>query len=148
MLVGIVSGTYSTIFIAAAIAIILSKAQAVDGGGAPPAADDRAERPRRAAARRALPDARLRVTCLARGAARGRAGTHRVPAGLQLGASILARAFFGWDAEQFGLAFDVACHVGTLAAMLIFFRRDSCAMLRACRGACARRRTAALGGSG
>lgn len=38
---------------------------------------------------------------------------------------ILGRAFFGWDAERsFGLAFDVACHVGTLAAVLVFFRDD------------------------
>lgn len=44
---------------------------------------------------------------------------------------ILARAFFGWDAEQFGLAFDVACHVGTLAAILIYFRRDLLALVRA-----------------
>ena len=34
---------------------------------------------------------------------------------------ILARAFFGWDADQFGLAFDVACHVGTLVAVVAFF---------------------------
>jgi undecaprenyl pyrophosphate phosphatase UppP len=26
---------------------------------------------------------------------------------------ILARAFFGFDGDKFGLAFDVACHVGT-----------------------------------
>ncbi|MBI2833628.1 MAG: undecaprenyl-diphosphatase UppP [Acidobacteria bacterium] len=37
---------------------------------------------------------------------------------------IFARALFGWDAEQFGLAFDVACHVGTLVAILSYFRRD------------------------
>jgi undecaprenyl-diphosphatase len=37
---------------------------------------------------------------------------------------ILARAFFGWNAEQFGLAFDVACHVGTLLAVVVFFRRE------------------------
>jgi undecaprenyl-diphosphatase len=37
---------------------------------------------------------------------------------------ILARAFFGFDADQFGLAFDVACHVGTLLAVLIYFRGD------------------------
>ncbi len=37
---------------------------------------------------------------------------------------ILARAFFGWNAEQLGLAFDVACHLGTLAAVLIYFRRE------------------------
>jgi len=42
---------------------------------------------------------------------------------------ILARAFFGWDAEQFGLPFDVACHVGTLTAILIYFRRDIAALL-------------------
>lgn len=37
---------------------------------------------------------------------------------------ILARMFFGWDAAQLGLAFDVACHVGTLAAVVAYFRRD------------------------
>lgn len=37
---------------------------------------------------------------------------------------ILARAFFGWDSEQFGLPFDVACHVGTLTAILVYFRHD------------------------
>jgi undecaprenyl-diphosphatase len=44
---------------------------------------------------------------------------------------ILARAFFGWDAEVFGVAFDVACHVGTLIAVLVFFRADIAAMIRA-----------------
>jgi len=42
---------------------------------------------------------------------------------------ILARAFFGWDAEGFGVAFDVACHVGTLVAVLVFFRSDILAIL-------------------
>lgn len=37
---------------------------------------------------------------------------------------ILARAFFGWDPGRFGLAFDVACHVGTLLAVLVYFRAD------------------------
>jgi undecaprenyl-diphosphatase len=37
---------------------------------------------------------------------------------------ILAREFFGWDAGRFGLPFDVACHVGTLLAVLVFFRKD------------------------
>lgn len=37
---------------------------------------------------------------------------------------ILAKAFFGWDAERLGLAFDVACHLGTLLAVLAFFRDD------------------------
>ena len=45
---------------------------------------------------------------------------------------ILGRAFFGWDAERsFGLAFDVACHVGTLAAVLLFFRDDIREMIAA-----------------
>lgn len=37
---------------------------------------------------------------------------------------ILAREFFGWDAGRFGLPFDVACHAGTLIAVLAFFRKD------------------------
>lgn len=37
---------------------------------------------------------------------------------------ILAREFFGWDAGKFGLPFDVACHAGTLMAVLAFFRKD------------------------
>ena len=44
---------------------------------------------------------------------------------------ILARAFFGWDAGRFGLAFDVACHVGTLLAVAVYFRRDVVAMIAA-----------------
>src|ERR1700688_3744576 len=42
---------------------------------------------------------------------------------------ILARAFFGWDSDQFGLSFDVACHVGTLVAAVIYFRRELAAMV-------------------
>jgi undecaprenyl-diphosphatase len=42
---------------------------------------------------------------------------------------ILARAFFGWDAGRYGLAFDVACHVGTLLAVIVYFHRDIRAML-------------------
>jgi undecaprenyl-diphosphatase len=44
---------------------------------------------------------------------------------------ILARAFFGFDADAFGLPFDVACHVGTLIAVLIYFRRDIARMIAA-----------------
>jgi undecaprenyl-diphosphatase len=44
---------------------------------------------------------------------------------------ILARAFFGWDSDQFGMAFDVACHVGTLVAVLVYFRADVLSMIRA-----------------
>ena len=55
---------------------------------------------------------------------------------------ILARAFFGWDAGRFGLAFDVACHVGTLLAVVVYFRRDVAAMLAAAPGALTRRAAA------
>ena len=48
---------------------------------------------------------------------------------------ILAREFFGWDAGKFGLPFDVACHVGTLLAVLIFFREDIVGLIRAIPGA-------------
>jgi undecaprenyl-diphosphatase len=45
---------------------------------------------------------------------------------------ILARAFFGWEMPpEFGLAFDVALHVGTLAAIVVFFRVEIVAMIRA-----------------
>ena len=44
---------------------------------------------------------------------------------------ILARAFVGWGAEGYGLAFDVAVHLGTLLALVIFFRQDLVAMAAA-----------------
>ena len=44
---------------------------------------------------------------------------------------ILVRAFFGWDADALGLPFDVACHVGTLLAVMAFFARDIAGMVRA-----------------
>jgi undecaprenyl-diphosphatase len=45
---------------------------------------------------------------------------------------ILARAFFGWETPPaLGLAFDVALHLGTLGAILAFFRADILAMTRA-----------------
>jgi undecaprenyl-diphosphatase len=37
---------------------------------------------------------------------------------------ILGRTLFGWDAARLGLAFDVACHVGTLCAVVAYFWRD------------------------
>ena len=39
---------------------------------------------------------------------------------------VLARAFFGWNVDEgaFGLAFDVALHVGTLVALVLYFWRD------------------------
>ena len=45
---------------------------------------------------------------------------------------LLARAFFGWETEaRFGLAFDVACHVGTLLAVTVYYRRDVVELTRA-----------------
>jgi undecaprenyl-diphosphatase len=44
---------------------------------------------------------------------------------------ILARAAFGWEGERFGLAFDVACHLGTLLAVVVYFRRELAAMAAA-----------------
>lgn len=44
---------------------------------------------------------------------------------------ILARWAFGWDAGALGLPFDVACHLGTLAAVVWYFRADLMAMLMA-----------------
>lgn len=44
---------------------------------------------------------------------------------------LLARALFGWEVEaRFALAFDVACHVGTLLAVAAYFRRDVAALTR------------------
>ena len=48
---------------------------------------------------------------------------------------ILARAFFGWDPGRFGIAFDVACHVGTLLAVVAFFRADVAQLIMAAPGA-------------
>jgi undecaprenyl-diphosphatase len=44
---------------------------------------------------------------------------------------ILARAFFGFDADKFGLSFDVACHVGTLVAVVLYFREDVAKLIAA-----------------
>lgn len=48
---------------------------------------------------------------------------------------ILARAFFGWDPGRFGIAFDVACHVGTLVAVVAFFRAEVAQLILAAPGA-------------
>jgi len=48
---------------------------------------------------------------------------------------ILARAFFGWDPGRFGIAFDAACHVGTLIAVVAFFRADVARLIAAAPGA-------------
>ncbi len=44
---------------------------------------------------------------------------------------ILGRALFGWEADAFGLIFDVALHLGTLAAVFFYFRTDLAGMTRA-----------------
>jgi len=41
---------------------------------------------------------------------------------------VLVPALIGWDDQ--GLAFDIAVHVGTLVAVVFYFRRDIAAMLR------------------
>lgn len=48
---------------------------------------------------------------------------------------ILARAFFGWDPGRFGIPFDAACHVGTLLAVLAYFRADVAQLITAAPGA-------------
>ncbi len=47
---------------------------------------------------------------------------------------ILARAFFGWDPDRFGLPFDVALHAGTLVAVLAYFQADIREMITAIPG--------------
>jgi undecaprenyl-diphosphatase len=48
---------------------------------------------------------------------------------------ILARAFFGWDPGRFGLAFDAAVHVGTLLAVVVYFRSEVGRLVLAAPGA-------------
>jgi undecaprenyl-diphosphatase len=47
---------------------------------------------------------------------------------------LLGRELFGWGEGPFGLIFDVATHLGTLAATLIYFRADILTMVRALPG--------------
>ena len=43
---------------------------------------------------------------------------------------LLVRAVFGWEPEpEVALAFDVACHVGTLFSVLFYFRREISGLL-------------------
>jgi len=44
---------------------------------------------------------------------------------------ILARAFFGFDGDKFGLPFDVACHLGTVIAAIVYFRAEIARMVAA-----------------
>ena len=56
--------------------------------------------------------------------------------------------FFGWEVPpEFGLAFDVALHIGTLAAIVAFFRAEIIAMVRSLPSALSLRRRA-LGARG
>jgi undecaprenyl-diphosphatase len=48
---------------------------------------------------------------------------------------ILARAFFGWDPGRFGIAFDAAVHVGTLLAVVVYFRAEVGRLIAAAPGA-------------
>jgi undecaprenyl-diphosphatase len=58
---------------------------------------------------------------------------------------ILARAFFGYDSDRFGLPFDVAVHLGTALAVAVYFRREVFQMIAALAGAA---RGSGAGGSG
>ena len=44
---------------------------------------------------------------------------------------ILVRELSGWDAGAAEIPFDVACHLGTLLAVLVYFRRDVLALAAA-----------------
>ena len=50
---------------------------------------------------------------------------------------LLVRELFGWDAGPAEIPFDVACHLGTLLAVLVYFRRDVVALAAAAPGALA-----------
>ncbi len=52
---------------------------------------------------------------------------------------ILVRELFGWDGGAAEVAFDVACHLGTLLAVLVYFRRDLLELAAAAPGALAGR---------
>ena len=125
MLVGIVSGTYSTVFIAAAIAILLERAGQAHGA-------DRRQHGRR----RRRHSSWISLAAALLGVVQGL--TEFLPVSSS-GHLILARAFFGWDPGRFGLAFDVACHVGTLLAVVAYFRTDVARLTVAAPGALAGR---------
>ena len=44
---------------------------------------------------------------------------------------ILAREVFGWELSRNELPFDVAWHLGSLVAVLVYFRNDILAMVKA-----------------
>ena len=144
MLVGIISGTYSTVFIAASIAIVWQGRKPLKGqaGGAAPAP---ATRPSR---RRGAPDARpvvaaLREPCRPPSCSASIQGLTEFLPVSSSAHLILARVFFGWEVPPaFGLAFDVALHIGTLAAIVVFFRAEIIAMVAVAAVGAVRRRRA------
>ena len=134
MIVGIVTGTYSSVFIAAAIAIIWQ-----GHAGRPARRRSSAGRKRRTGTgtKAHAPPGVLNAgaACLITlliaallGVIQGLTEFLPVSSSAHL---ILARAFFGWDADVFGLPFDVALHVGTLVAVIAFFHEDVAQMIAA-----------------
>ena len=55
--------------------------------------------------------------------------TGRIPADIEHSAHNTGAVVFGW--KDPGLAFDIALHLGTLAAVIIFFWRDWVDLIRA-----------------
>lgn len=55
---------------------------------------------------------------------------------------VLVPWLFGWDPNYFDLSFDVALHMGTLLAVLIFFWRDWVKLIAAAFGSLGKRSTA------
>ncbi len=129
MLVGIISGTYSTVFIAAAIAIMWQGRKPIKGQvAAAPETPEAGPAPCVVG----LCSHIVPVSVAAAVAARDLQGLTEFLPVSSSAHLILARAFFGWDVPaDFGLAFDVALHIGTLAAILAFFRREIAAMVAA-----------------
>ena len=78
MLVGVISGTYSTVFIASAIAILLSKKPQAAVAAPAPAQAERKPRPQGQGRKACVPTSVL--TFLSRGAAGSGPGAHRVSA--------------------------------------------------------------------
>ena len=129
MLVGIISGTYSTIFIAAAIAIMWQGRKPLKGQAAGSGNAEAGPAPCVVSACCAHNATVSFAAAVLLGIVQGLTEFLPVSSSAHL---ILARAFFGWEVPaDFGLAFDVALHVGTLAAIVAFFRKEIAAMVAA-----------------
>ncbi len=112
MLVGIITSTYSTVFIASAIAVLLSPKPHTATKAAGAATARPAVAPK--------PSLDLLIAAIL-GIVQGL--TEFLPVSSS-GHLILARAFFGWDLGRFGIPFDAACHVGHALAVVAYFRAD------------------------